>query len=287
MALFRNPRTAAVQLRGFATSSSLRVGPESPSFIDVPRVLQPNLPSKPRVKGVLPVPREIFPSRRTDKPTEAYISAATPLPTKEKRADPNDPNYEYIEQKKQMAEMRRQNLREGLLELHARKQATDKTMKWRSEQKQQLREQVLRQPERLDVQLTQNTIVKAMLPKRTPVLPCPGKEALLRKSTRRFQRKQAQKKAARGEHLHELYMNARQFIVDETQLAAEIERVFPDDHNPAWRSDQQEGKNIWNLGYPQTVSSLVNEGTKTESARFNAIQARIKKLGEEITGGKF
>ncbi|RAL16025.1 uncharacterized protein BO97DRAFT_403201 [Aspergillus homomorphus CBS 101889] len=286
MALFRTCRTATVQLRGFSSSSSLRVGPESPNFIDVPRSLQPDLPSKRIIKGTLPVPREIFPARRTDKPTQAYISAATPRPKKGKSPNPNDINYEYIEQKKRMANMRRKNLREGLLELHARKQATDTAMKLRSEQKQLYREKILQQPDREDVRLTRTSIVQEMLPQHMPVLPDPDRETRLRKARSRTQRKLANKVAERRHDMHDLYVNARNFIVNEEQLAAEIEKVFPEGVNEAWRSDHQEGVNIWNLGFPQGISSLASDSRKTESARWDTIQSRIRRLAEEITGGK-
>lgn len=86
--------------------------------------------------------------------------------------------------------------------------------------------------------------------------------------------------------LHTLYMNARNFIVTEEQLVAEIDRVFPDGDNPAFRSDQQHGDNIWNLGPPPALQSLAYDSTKNELARWDLIQSRLKKLGEGITGGK-
>ncbi|CAK38644.1 hypothetical protein CBS63078_10302 [Aspergillus niger] len=286
MSLFRNCRAATVQFRGFTSSSCLRVGPESPNFVDIPQPIQPDLPSKPRVKGTLPVPRELFPARRKDKPTEAYINAATPLPTKETKLDPNDPNTEYIEWKKRMAEMRRKNLREGLLELHTRKQRTDKTMMQRSLEKQKRRDRILRQPEREDQRLTRNSVIQDMLPKHTAVLPDPDRETRLAESKARLEYQQAVKEAERQDNLQELYMNARNFITTEAQLLAEIERVFPEGENEAWRSDHQEGENIWNLGVPPTVQGIVNETRKSETARWDVIQDRVKQLGEQITGGK-
>ncbi|OOF98012.1 hypothetical protein ASPCADRAFT_205285 [Aspergillus carbonarius ITEM 5010] len=286
MSLFRSCRTATVQLRGFASSSSLRVGPESPNFIDVPRTIQPDLPSKPRVKGTLPVPRELFPARRKDKPTEEYIAAATPLPTREITLDPNDPHADTIELKKHMAEMRRKNLREGLLELHTRKQRTDKTMMQRSLEKQKRRERIFRQPEREDVRLTRTSVTQDMLPKHTPILPDPDRETRLAQSRERLEHHQALKELERQDHLQAIYMNARNFITTEAQLLAEIEKVFPDGANSAWRSDHQDGENIWNLGVPPTVHSLVNESSNSESARWQLYQDRLNQLGEQITGGK-
>jgi hypothetical protein len=137
MSLSRSCRAAKVPVRGFSTSSSLRVGPESPNYIEVPRTLQPDLPQRPRVKGTLPVPREIFPARRADKLTWAYISAATPEPTRVKTIRKDDPHAESIEWKRRMAESRRNNLREGLQELYTRKQTTDQSMTRRSAERQE------------------------------------------------------------------------------------------------------------------------------------------------------
>ncbi|KKK19304.1 hypothetical protein P175DRAFT_0497248 [Aspergillus ochraceoroseus IBT 24754] len=287
MSLFRNcGRTATVQLRGFSSSASRKVGPESPNFIEVPRSIQPDLPSKPRIKGTLPVPREIFPRRRADKPSEQYIAAATPLPSAQPEIDPTDPHAQYKDWKRKMADMRRQNLREGLLELHTRKQRIDKSMAQRSIEKQKRRERVLRQSEREDERLTRPSVVQEMLPKCTPVLPDPNREERLANGRVKLENNKIQKEATRQDSLHTLYMNARSFITTEAQLAAEIERVFPEGENEAWRSDHQYGDNIWNLGLPQTVQSIVNEGRKSEAARWEVIQGRVKKLGEEITGGK-
>ncbi|BAE59161.1 hypothetical protein F9C07_4788 [Aspergillus flavus] len=286
MSLFRSCRTASVQARGFTSSASLRIGPESPNFVDVPRTIQPDLPSKQHVKGTLPVPREIFPVRRADKPSEEYIAAATPLPSKETKADPNDPHAQYINWKRRMAEMRRQNLREGLLELHSRKQRTDKSMMQRSVEKQKRRERIFRQPEREDERLTRPSVIQEMLPKRTPVLPDPNREERLAISKARLEATKAQKQAEQQDSLQTLYMNARNFITTEAQLAAEIDRVFPEGENEAWRNDHQQGENIWNLGLPPTVQSIVNESRKSEAARWDLIQGRVKKLGEQITGGK-
>ncbi|KAE8373625.1 hypothetical protein BDV26DRAFT_271584 [Aspergillus bertholletiae] len=279
-------RTASVQARGFTSSASRRIGPESPNFVDIPHTVQPDLPPKQHVKGTLPVPREIFPVRRADKPSEEYIAAATPLPSKESNVDPNDPHAQYINWKRRMAEMRRQNLREGLLELHSRKQRTDKSMMQRSAEKQKRRERIFRQPEREDERLTRPSIIQEMLPKRTPVLPDPNREERLTTSRARLEVTNAQKQAEQQDSLQTLYMNARNFITTEAQLAAEIDRVFPEGENEAWRNDHQQGENVWNLGLPPTVQSIVNESRKSEAARWDLIQGRVKKLGEQITGGK-
>jgi hypothetical protein len=125
-----------------------------------------------------------------------------------------------------------------------------------------------------------------MLPKRTPVLPDPDREERLAQARAKLESKKARDELERQDSLQALYVNARTFITTEAQLAAEIEKVFPEGENEAWRSDHQQGENIWNLGVPPTVQNIVNDSKKSEAARWDLIQGRVKKLGEQITGGK-
>lgn len=277
-----------MQVRCFASSSSRRVGPESPNFIDIPQPIQPELPQKPRVKGTLPVPRELFPARRADKPSKEYLDAATTRPTKQREIDPNDPHAGHIEEKRKMADMRRRNLREGLTELYTRKTTTDHIMAVRSQAKQERRTAILKQRERDDERLTRPSVHKSMMAPKvtTSFLPDPNRKQRLARSRQRLKRVEEKKAEHKKLSLQALFMNARTFIVSEAQLAEEIDRVFPEGDNPAWRSDQQQGENIWNLGPPPALQSLVNDPKRNEAARFDLIQGRVKKLGEHITGGK-
>ena len=287
MSALRNSRTATVQVRGFASSSNLRVGPESPHFIDVPKIVQPTNPSRPNVKGTLPVPREIFPARRADKPKKEYLNAVTPLPKTERTVSSKSSNPAKLEWKHKMADLRRQNLREGLQDLYARKRQAESRMVARSLESQHRRNLILNQPEREDELLTRSSTIQAMLPQKQPVLPDPNREERIALSRARTEAKKAQKEAERRENLQSLYMNARSFITTEEQLAAEIDRVFPEGENVAWRNDHQPGENIWNLGTPPTVNSLVYQTNRNEAGRWDVIQDRVKQLGEQITGGKF
>ncbi|CAG8909446.1 unnamed protein product [Penicillium egyptiacum] len=286
MSVLRNSRTATVQVRGFASSSNLRVGPESPHFIDVPRIIQPTNPRKPHVRGTLPVPRELFPARRADKPRIQYLNAVTQLPKSERVVSPSSSNPEKQEWKHKMADLRRQNLRDGLRDLYSRKRSADSKIVSRSLENQNRRDRILQQPEREDERLTRPSTIAAMMPHKQPVLPDPNREERLALSRARLEAKQAQKEIERKEHLQSLYVNARTFITTEKQLTAEIDRVFPEGENPAWRNDHQPGENIWNLGNPPTVFNLANKTRFNEAARWDVSQERVKKLGEAITGGK-
>ncbi|KAJ5175129.1 uncharacterized protein N7482_001006 [Penicillium canariense] len=286
MSALRSGRTASLQVRGFATSPNLRVGPESPHFIDIPRIVQASNPAKPRVKGTLPVPRELFPARRADKPRKAYLDAVTPAPSTERTVNPKSSDPEKQAFKLKMAVLRRKNLREGLQTLYKRKQVAVETMFNRSFESQSRRERILQQPEAEDERLTRPSVVQAMQPQPHTTLADPNREQRLALSRARMEAKRAEKDAERRDHLQSLYMNARTFITTEEQLTAEIDRVFPEGENEAWRNDHQQGDNIWNLGVPPTVQSVVNETRKSETARWDVTQDRVKKLGEQITGGK-
>lgn len=286
MSLSRSCRTARVQARSFSVSSKLRVGPESPNYIEIPRTLQPDLPSKPQVKGTLPVPREIFPSRRADKPTWAYISAATPEPTKQKPVEEGSRNAETIEWKNKMAELRRANFREGLVELYQRKLVTEGSMTRRSAAKQARRQRVFDQPPREDERLTRATVVKAMQPTQRTILPDPNRETRIAASRNRVLAKQEEKSAIRQEDLHTLYMNARTFITTEAQLDQEIEVKFSETGGKEWLTDTGAGNNVWVKGPPPSIQDIVRNQTTSEHGRWRVEQERMRKVVEELTGGK-
>lgn len=285
MSLSRSYRAATSQVRSFSVSSKLRVGPESPNYIEIPQTLQPDLPAKPRVKGTLPVPREIFPARRPDKATSAYIAAATLEPSKAKTIRKGDPNAETIEWKRKMAASRRKNLEEGLVELYERKKTTDAAMTRISAAKQARRERVLRQPQREDERLTSPTVLPALTAS-SGILPDPDRDARIAESRERVLEKQLQKSAHRLDKLHTLYMNARNFITTEEQLAQEIEAKFREDGGQEWQSDSGVGNNVWAKGAPPTIQDIVKNQTKDELGRWRIEQDRMDKVVEEMTGGK-
>ncbi|CAG8892343.1 unnamed protein product [Penicillium nalgiovense] len=282
MSVLRNSRTATVQVRGFASSSNLRVGPESPHFVDVPRIIQPTNPRKPHVRGTLPVPRELFPARRADKPRIQYLNAVTQLPKTERVVNPNSSNPEKQEWKHKMADLRRQNLRDGLRDLYSRKRSADSKVISRSLENQNRRDRILQQPEREDERLTRPSTIEAMMPHKQPVLPDPNREERLALSRARLEANQAQKEIERKEHLQSLYVNARTFITTEEQLNAEIDRVFPEGENPAWRNDHQPGENIWNLGNPRLFSILPTRPAPTRLLAGMSLRSVLRSLARRL-----
>ncbi|KIW72550.1 hypothetical protein PV04_00734 [Phialophora macrospora] len=275
--------------RPFSTSSSrLYIPPESPAYIDVPQPLQPVRDSKPRAKGILPLPRELFPARRPDKPSQAYLDNVTrdPLP---KNILSDDDLTETGKYKRRMAELRKTHLRSSLKELHARKSSIDDTIAARSAAKQLDRARLLSQPEREDERLTNVSIPSAMRPQKLHQLSPEEEQEIYKSRVAAHQAALAAKHEDRLDKLHTLYMNARNFITTKEQLASAIDQVF------------DTSRSIWDKeGKPDTVETMIARGRDrsaddgrggtmlpgdvTERARKD--QERMKKIAERLSGGK-
>ncbi|KAL8867398.1 MAG: hypothetical protein Q9174_005692 [Haloplaca sp. 1 TL-2023] len=290
--------------RHLSTSSSTRrpsLGPESPSFIHVPKPPQENEPYRPHIKGVLPVPRKIFPRSGKDKTSPEYISAATrdPQPRKPTSRPPlHDPQaLHHIDFKSKLAADRRRNLRESLHELADRKQKIDARYLARSTAKQDKRAALLSAPTPADEQHTSPSILSTSLPSsRRGGLPDPDREARIAAKAANHARHTAFKVSERRNALHTLYMNARSFIVTEAALTEAVEKAF-DPNNDQFTSDERRGLSIWNRGYPETVKEMLGAANQNgKGGDFRAVQKmsgysnitdeRMGKLGEALTGGK-
>lgn len=104
----------------------------------------------------------------------------------------------------------------------------------------------------------------------------------------------AMREENRRNDLHTLYVNAGDFIMTSEQLDRVVDRTFDD--NSQFRSENDEGVNIWNLGYPETAQQLLRKvnssgkQTALESAagteNVMITRERMRKISEELTGGK-
>ena len=194
-----------------------------------------------------------------------------------------------------MAETRKKHLREGLLELHNRKVTMARQVAFRGEQKQKDRDRLISQPERVDERLTNASVLTSMKPVK-------GKQIVrvrgVNRKVRNLERQRREKEQERRDALHTLYMNARNFITTEEQLDAEIEKAFPEGNHPEFATDTKLGDNIWNLGAPATIADLLDTNTSrvrkdftkaglTEADhKFKVDQDRMKRIAEELSGGK-
>ncbi|MCJ1375357.1 hypothetical protein MMC20_006592 [Loxospora ochrophaea] len=274
------------------STSQTQIAPESPRFIDIPRPPQQEAPRKPIIKGVLPVPRQIFTRRGGDKASPEYLAAVTPEPTKKRGPTTSDPwATGFVDWKTRQAARRRKNLREGLVELQYRKQQTDRQNAARSAYRLAENERRLYRPEREDERLTSATVPQALVAGRSRGLADPNREARVAEKKAKVEAHEAERREERRNALHSLYMNARSFIVTQDVLYQEVDKVFDDDFIS---ETHQPGRNVWDeKGIPTTVTELLrraNEGSSravdSHSGSANITRERVRKIAEELTGGK-
>jgi hypothetical protein len=277
--------SSTISPRAFSTSKSLSlIGPENPRFIEIPQSAQPQATPRKEIKGVLPVPRNIFRKSPIPKTSEEYFAATIPRAKINKR-----PQDDHVAWKRKMAAARRQNLREGLAALHARKIRTDRQVLHRSAYKKKLREERFNAPQREDERLTNPTITEAMSQLQVGHVKDAGREGRIEKMKARVAAKEAIREDARKSALHTLYMHARSFLTTEKQLDARIEEIFVP--KPFHGSVSN---NIWEArGPPPTVQVMLDDINKRQKNVIGKYTGpamitgqRMKKIGEELTGGK-
>lgn len=179
------------------------------------------------------------------------------------------------------------------MELGERKQKTDRRNAIIRAQNMRIRNKLLYARERNDVYLTSPSVLSSQQPIRHRGLPDPTRSTRLATSKQNVADMAAMREEVRRNALHNLYVNAGDFIMTDKQLDGVIEKAFDD--NSQFRSDSSEGVNIWNLGYPETVQELLQKASKSgekltalDSAEGNEIitRERMRRIGEELTGGK-
>ncbi|KAI9762809.1 MAG: hypothetical protein M4579_000162 [Chaenotheca gracillima] len=290
-------------MRSFSSSSATQaVRPESPRYIEIPQPKQTRPTPKPKIKGTLPVPRNLFPQRSPEKSTSEYLERTTPEPKSpqlsEEASKPpgGDPRQaDYIEWKRRLAASRRQNFRTSIKELYERSQKSAKYVAARSEQRRREREALVSQPPREDDRLTSPSITASMRQLQGGAPPDPHRAERVVAKTARYHQKLAERDAERRDSTHTLYMHARNFITTEAKLDDTIDDVFRL-QPPAWDSNRMGGENIWNLGAPESVQELLARMGRQDPAKSSTLMEvenashlldqRIKKIAEELTGGK-
>jgi len=286
--------SSASSARAFATSSSRKiVPPESPQYIDVPSSYQADLPLPRRAKGILPTPRELFPARRPDKPGPKYLKNVTPDST----VKVSESQLSEIEKyRARMGTLRKNHLRQGLTELHQRKQEIIYKMHRQSAAKSSERSRLISQAEREDARLTNSSIPSAMQPAKSHVLEDVDAKQIYDTKKGNLEYHTARKEEERRDALHTLYMNARNFITTEEQLLKEIDFQFqaPEAHQ-LFQNGSSDGTSMWNKGVPDTVATMVKRGrgsdekTKLGGDKADRVlrdQERMKKIAEKLSGGR-
>lgn len=279
------------------TASRLQTRPESPRYIDIPEPPQQTIPDKRWVKGILPIPRDIFSGKALgkglDKADKERIALSTKEPERQNTA-PISSQESRIEWKQRMASMRRRNLREGLQSLKDRRVRTDGQLVQRGKRRQEAREALVHAPEREDERLTNPSIALPLQNLLRGNLADPDREARLAKMRARVEAKEAARIADREDALHTLYMQARSFITTETQLNQAVDAAFGTPEQPLAFGTTPDDNSMWSRGAPPTVQNMLNSANQTgaTSALGSAggyarlTKQRVKRIAEKLTGGR-
>ncbi|KAF2201499.1 hypothetical protein GQ43DRAFT_440527 [Delitschia confertaspora ATCC 74209] len=279
-------------LRAFSSTSNVQaLGPESPNYIEVPKPVQPTFPRKPIVKGVLPVPRNVFKTRSPhEKVSDEFISLSTPEPKAQRAPNKHSKDAEYVLYKRRLAETRRQALRAGVKQLYERKTISEKEMEAKSSKLQEYNRKLAMAPPRETDVLTSATVQKSIRDFLEDKLPTPTRTTS-EKLQARYQRRLEKQAAVRQAHLHDMYTHARNFIVNEEQLDAVIEKEFGTEDKPVgWDSQSEKpkpgapGKSPWVAGPQDGVGEMLQRLRTGEA--IDLTKERLRRVTEELTGGK-
>ncbi|KAG9189843.1 hypothetical protein G6011_06711 [Alternaria panax] len=275
-----------------STPASLALGPQSPNYIEVPKPLQPTYPPKPAVKGHLPIPRDVFKTRnKHPKESDTFISRSTKEPKQVKVPGPYSRDADYRLYKQRLAEKRRENLKEGVKQLHERKVASEAQYLAKIQAIGAKRRELATAPRREADILTETSVAKGIRDFLTDSLP--PRPDMTKARSRAYQRRVAKIQQVRASRLHDLYTNAREFIVDEQQLDEAIEAAFGTEEKPVgWdhrgvmgpRAEGKEGLSPWYGPLPEGVGDMLNKLRGGEGVGL--AKERVKKVAEELTGGK-
>ncbi|KAL5114956.1 hypothetical protein ACEQ8H_007128 [Pleosporales sp. CAS-2024a] len=288
------PAPARRCLRAFASTPAARaLGPQSPSYIDVPKPRQPTFALDPEVKGHLPVPRDIFKTRsKHPKASAVFLARATKPPQAPKAPGPHRQDAAYQLYKQRLAETRRIALNQGVEQLHQRRVASDAAFQAKLDASYAERIQRAMAPPRDTDVLTANSVQKGIRDFLADQLPTTSRRDLPQRRLA-YQRRMARLEAVRAARLHDLYVNARQFLVDESQLDAAIDQAFGTDDQPiGWdqkgnaglRSAGKDGLSPWHGPLQEGVAEMMQKLRGGEGVGL--AKERVRKVAEALTGGK-
>ncbi|KAL8419881.1 hypothetical protein RB594_002874 [Gaeumannomyces avenae] len=305
-------RTGPRQFGTTPAQCRIRIPPESPKFITVPGVVQPNREPKERVRGRLPVPRRVFDLRKLTAPGDrpprttagagsrrkepgvdprleaGYVDRAMPRSRAEQTGSP--PRSPLAEFRRTMADSRRAALTDGIGGLYERQRRRDSLARASSNSRLRTRLAAARAPEPDDERLTRPTVRRSVLS--TAVLLDPKRFDRAAMSAERTAAVAAAKSEARRDALQELYMAAKNFIVSEEELERHVETMFRPTYFADAHKSIQHTKNLWDLdGSPITVKELMNQFARaskdsTPGTSETREHARQKAVAEQLTGGK-
>lgn len=263
--------------RPFGTvARQLQVGPESPKFIEVPRISLPRASPRPRMKGILPCPRNIFPPSKPTKGTPKAIAAATTPRSRQRHAPESREKAAFQQWQRTMAIRRRQNLREGLMALRSRKRRSESMRVARLAYRTVRRQDVLATAEARDVRLTLPSVLSTLRLGGSG-LPDPDRAQRLQAMAERHQAIQRAKRDERQHYLHELYLNASNFILTEAELNRAIEAAF---------KESAYDVTSWAGWRRSSVRDLLNRAGRNNMQTPEDAGPVVLEVGGSLTGGR-
>jgi hypothetical protein len=162
----------------------------------------------------------------------------------------------------------------------------------RTTQRQAEREELLHRPEREDERLTAPSHGLDLDKLMHGPPPDPNREYRLKIKAENVADRDSKERALRRDHLHDLYMQARTFIVTPQQLDKAVDEAFGTADNPVTFNS---GTSMWTYGKPDSLQDMLNRANQTggrgalESAgnRGSSVQSeRMRRIAEVLTGGK-
>lgn len=292
-AVASNGLNASQCIRAFSsTAPTLALGPESPNYIEVPKPVQPTWVLEPKPKGHLPIPRDVFKTRsKVSKESEKFIARTTKAPAKAKLPGPYSKDADYRLYKQRLAEARRQNFKEGVKALHQRKTAIEAESKANFEKATAERRALTMAPPRSVDILTQNSVSKSVRDFLSGTLPESSRSEIVEARRSAYERRMARQDQKREARIHDLYTNAREFIVNEQQLDTAIDEAFGTDDNPVRWSNRgvvepnATGLSPWEGNhFPDGIQEKIQSLGSGQGVAV--AKERVKKITEALTGGK-
>ncbi|KAK1829476.1 hypothetical protein QBC39DRAFT_435649 [Podospora conica] len=278
------------------TRTVVTIPPESPHYIYVPEPKQGNNTPLPRIRGHLPVPREIFPHRTSGPRLTSPEHIRKTMPHPKTLLSDNVPRLLRTKlQKQRDAESRRTALKEGLAGLWERRQAADARATRLSRAKGESNRRAALAPDAQDDVLTRAS-VRMSTAVTTKVIIDPLRMEKAEAARAKHAAIVAAKAEARRDALAQLYVAASEFIVDEAELNERVARLF----DPAHHANKQAnlGQSIWQAqGMPiSVIEKRRDEGdlnkwtpgmtSSKAAASLRDTVKRQKKVAEELTGGR-
>lgn len=284
-------RSTLSAIRSFSTAparQARKVPPVSPDYVrlNLPKQIDDQAP--PRVRGFLPVPREIFPRKDGKrKVSNSYIQQTAARPTA------RQPKSREQQEKALLAETRRKNLNQGLKELWTRQNQEKNLRSLRSKRNHERNHAMATAPERKDDVYTRGTTLDALL------------DTKVYEDAKRFPRADRRrdknislmkaKQEVRKDALMDLYVSATNFITNESELRAKIDELFDASYMRNLREARNgtyEVDNAWGaLGPPPSLNAMLGANTSISHSqaaeRASGLTTwRQKKIAETLTGGK-